>query len=75
MIASRKVIMAEAKGQTHSRDAVLRPKERVPLSLGALLHRHLRTTDCGSSRSGSAVMNPARIHEDSGLIPGLPQVG
>ena len=26
---------------------------------------------CGSSRCGSVIMNPASIHEDEDLIPGL----
>lgn len=43
--SSMKMIMAEAKGQTHSGDAVLSRKERVPLITGASSHRHLRTAD------------------------------
>ena len=31
------------------------------------------TTKKGSSRPGSAVMNPTRHHKDVGLIPGLAQ--
>ena len=43
--SSMKMITAEAKGQTHSGDAVLRRKERAPLTTGASMHRHLRTSD------------------------------
>ena len=32
---------------------------------------HCKKEEPGSSRCGSAAMNPTRIHEDMGLIPGL----
>ena len=32
-----------------------------------------KNTEAGSSHHGSAVMNPTRIHEDVGYIPGLAQ--
>ena len=34
--------MAEAEGPTHSRDAMLGRKERVPLTIAVVLSRHAR---------------------------------
>ena len=39
----------------------------------ALEKRLGKDSDLGSSHPGLAVMNPTSIHEDSGLILGLPQ--
>ena len=62
----------------------LHPCMHVPMWVHT--HRHVLATKCvtslhigdsiktllkGSSRHGSVVMNPTRIHEDAGLIPGL----
>ena len=33
----------------------------------------IKNADSWSSHCGSAVMNPTRIHEDVGLIPGIAQ--
>ena len=33
----------------------------------------IKLQKCGSSRCGTAEMNPTSIHEDSGSIPGLAQ--
>ena len=46
-----------------------RPKRPVVEHISVLALRFL----FWSSRHGSAVMNPTRIHEDLGSIPGLPQ--
>ena len=32
-----------------------------------------KNLNCGSSHCGTAVTNPASIHEDAGSIPGLTQ--
>ena len=46
--------------------AAVRAEEECPLPSSALENLH-----GGSSRHGSWVRNPTRIHKDAGLIPGL----
>ena len=48
---------------------------RKPFNIGKLTPGMLLDSnrDRGSSRHGSVVMNPTRIHQDAGLIPGLTQ--
>ena len=41
-LSGTKAIMAEAEGPTHSRDAMLGRKERVPLTIAVVLSRHAR---------------------------------
>ena len=52
-------------------EAFERRKGALKSIRSAQIQRHLDFP--GSSRCGSVVTNPARIHEDAGSIPGLDQ--